>query len=294
MDDTPDETGLLTAWERTFGPQPQGWDFSFLAGRVSESAPPWDFEYLCRDALRDTRSALDLGTGGGERLLALLADLPTAVRPTDLAATEGWPPNLPVATEALAPHGIETQAHDADADQTLPFPDGRFELIMNRHESYRAEDVLRTLTPGGTFLTQQVGGDDFAEIHDALGHPYPYPEHTLERHRADLVAAGFEVSRAEQWYGPSVFDSVTTLLEYFSQVPWDLPDDFTVAEHRDTLLDLHRHGTDGAGNLTFTNSRFVLVARKSPVSPSGSPARPELSRTPHRPAGPSPTAGRMT
>lgn len=262
MEDTPNEAGLLTAWERAFGPQPQGWDFSFLAGRVSESAPPWDFEELCRDAMRGARSALDLGTGGGERLLALLADLPTAVRPDDLAATEGWPPNLPVATETLAPHGIDVLDHDADAGRALPFPDGRLELIMDRHESYRADDVLRVLAPGGVFLTQQVGGDDFAEIHDALGHPHPYPEHTLERHRTGLAAAGFEIIRAEQWYGPSVFDTVTTLLEYFSQVPWDLPDDFTVAEHRDILLDLHRNGTDGTGTLRFTNSRFVLIARK--------------------------------
>lgn len=253
---------LFAAWGRAFGSQPQGWDFSFLADRVSESAPPWDFEELCRDALGDAHSALDLGTGGGERLIALLNALPADRRPADLTATEGWPPNLPVATEALAPHGIEVHAHDADMDQPLPFTDGRFELIMNRHESYRTDDVLRTLAPGGMFLTQQVGGDDFTEVHDALGHPHPYPEHTLDRHRADLVAAGFEVIRAEQWHGPSTFDSVTTLLEYFSLVPWDLPDDFTVAEHRDTLLDLHRHGTDGSGRLAFTNSRFVLVAHR--------------------------------
>lgn len=261
-----DEAALLTEWERAFGPQPSGWDFGFLVGRMDEAQPPWNFEELCReelcrDALGSPRSALDLGTGGGERLIALLESTPVDQRPANLAATEGWSPNVPIATEALTPYGITVRAHDADSGQPLPFPDDRFELIMNRHESYRAGDVLRALTPGGVFLTQQVGGDDFAEIHDALGHPYPYPEHTLERHHADLVAAGFEILRAEQWYGPSTFDSVTTLLKYFSLVPWDLPDDFTVAEHRDILLDLHRNGTDGAGHLVFTNSRFILATR---------------------------------
>ncbi len=42
-------------------------------------------------------------------------------------------------------------------DENLPFPDGSFDLVINRHESYSPAELKRILKPGGCFLTQQVG-----------------------------------------------------------------------------------------------------------------------------------------
>lgn len=49
-----------------------GWDFSRLDGRATATGPPWDFEDVCRAAMAGVGSVLDMGTGGGERLIALL------------------------------------------------------------------------------------------------------------------------------------------------------------------------------------------------------------------------------
>jgi len=60
-----------------------GWDFSWLDGRMIETAPPWDYGQEARRLLAGSRRALDLDTGGGEAL----ADLgPFAGR---VVATEG-------------------------------------------------------------------------------------------------------------------------------------------------------------------------------------------------------------
>ena len=64
-----------------------GWDFSRLDGRMWSDEPPWDFEVLCAEALRDAHDVLDLGTGGGERLIELLEALPQPW--PKIAATEG-------------------------------------------------------------------------------------------------------------------------------------------------------------------------------------------------------------
>ncbi len=45
-------------------------------------------------------------------------------------------------------------------------PTGRFDLILNRHESYHPGEIARVLAPGGTFLTQQVGGDELGELRE--------------------------------------------------------------------------------------------------------------------------------
>ena len=55
--------------------------------------------------MRGAQSVLDLGTGGGERLLELREDWPARV-----AATEGYAPNLALATERLAPYGVGGEA----------------------------------------------------------------------------------------------------------------------------------------------------------------------------------------
>lgn len=45
-----------------------GWDFSYLRGRYSSEAIPWDYLSLVRKAIAESESMLDIGTGGGEIL----------------------------------------------------------------------------------------------------------------------------------------------------------------------------------------------------------------------------------
>jgi hypothetical protein len=78
---------LVEAWKREEDRPFTGWDFSYLHGRMLEEQPPW--------------SLLDMGTGGGERLLALREHWPPHV-----AVTEDYPPNVKLVTERLAPLGV--------------------------------------------------------------------------------------------------------------------------------------------------------------------------------------------
>ncbi|MEV4372683.1 hypothetical protein AB0J71_36830 [Nonomuraea sp. NPDC049637] len=82
----------------------EGWDFTALRGRVVEEPLPWSYERLLRDRLNGAASLLDLGTGGRE-FLAGLTPLPPRT-----AATEGHPPNLPIARRRLESLGVEVAA----------------------------------------------------------------------------------------------------------------------------------------------------------------------------------------
>lgn len=175
-----------------------GWDFSRLDGRLRADAPPWDFEADCRTALGASRTAADLGTGGGERLLALLAGLPPGTAPAEpgqqrrtVTATEGWEPNLPVARAALAPAGIAVLPYDSEAGE----------------------------------LREWFGG---APLH---------PEVRLPLMVAELAAAGLTVDRAEDWAGTMEFCDAEALVEYLGLVPWDVPG-FAVDDHLETLARL--------------------------------------------------------
>jgi SAM-dependent methyltransferase len=236
-----------------------GWDFTHLAGRMEEDRPPWDFDAMTRDAVRSAAHLLDMGTGGGEQLLRF-----TDVLPADTTATEGWEPNLPVAREALQPYGVTVVRYDPEATSArmrrMPFPDGRFDLVLNRHEAFVAGEVQRVLSPGGLFLTQQVGGDDAHELHDLFGGSPGYPANLMPILVGQVADAGLEIVQAQDWTGHYRFVDVAALLAYLRLVPWDAPDDFAVDRYAERLLRLHRD-TQGSV-IRLTMRRFWLRARR--------------------------------
>src|SRR5829696_3669039 len=165
-----------------------GWDFSWLAGRVRVERLPWDFDDRVADAARRSPDLLDMGTGGGERLSRL------PVLPAGTVATEGWPPNAPIAARRLRPLGVLVVQVDGAPDNLdqepggvlgssggerrggLPFRRASFHLVTNRHEAFVAAEVARILAPGGCFLTQQIAfpwADDFYRLLDLPVPPEP-------------------------------------------------------------------------------------------------------------------------
>lgn len=160
-----------------------------------------------------------MGTGGGEYLLSLAELLPP-----DTVATEGWAPTVDVARRNVGPLGIkviEYGAPDEDVDSvSMPFPDGRFDLVLNRHESFSPRELARVLTSGGQFVTQQVGGAEAHELGGWFGEHRELPHVNLTSVTHDLARAGFSVLGADQHVGAYVFQDVAALLAYLQLVPW--------------------------------------------------------------------------
>jgi hypothetical protein len=84
----------------------EGWDFSFLAGRIGGSPLPWNYVELAQAAVTEARAVLDIDTGGGETLGEVLGGIPDSIASSrTVVATEPYPPNLPVAAERLGRSG---------------------------------------------------------------------------------------------------------------------------------------------------------------------------------------------
>lgn len=261
MTDSDAREDLLSHWRAEETGQPGGWDFSALEGRVREDEVPWDFAGIVRDELGCATRVLDMGTGGGEFLLSLADALPP-----DTVATEGFAPNVPVARAALEPHGITVVgwAHDEDdtAYQRMPFPDGRFDLVINRHESYDPREIGRVLAPSGVFVTQQVGGDEVEELHRLTGKQPDHPEVTYPLHRAALEHSGLVVLDGAEHVGTYEYVDVAALVAYLQIVPWDVPDDFSVDRYAEALLHLHHSGPAHGDPIRLTQKRFWLKATR--------------------------------
>lgn len=237
----------------------EGWDFSKLGDRLVLEPPHWDLAEIAASAATRATTMLDMGTGGGE-WLSLLSD-----RASVTVATESWQPNVAVAAARLSALGVRVVYTEGapdnhrqvpgDAVGRLPFRTEAFDLVTNRHESFRAEEVARVLRPDGVFITQQAhsGSEQF---HQLLGsEPPELREFELDMAVAQLRDAGLSIDEADEGIATTVFADIGALAWYLRSVPWAVPG-FTVSVYRQALLRLHN------GPIRVGSRRFWLQAHK--------------------------------
>jgi SAM-dependent methyltransferase len=253
-----DDDALIALWKPEEQQPFEGWDFSYLKDRYSEEAPPWTYEQMVRDLLPGAESVLDMGTGGGEKLLEFKDALPA-----NTVATEGYAPNVPVACANLEPHGIRVIDYNLEVMPRMPFDDNTFALIINRHEAFDAKEVARILRPGGVFLTQQVDGRELGDFRAHFGYQSMFLHVNVENCSQGLLNAGLEITRSEEWTGKSTYQDIGALVYFLHAAPWSAPEDFSVERYAPQLLALYRKGEP----IQFTIRRFYIQARK-PVQAS--------------------------
>ena len=187
---------LIDIWRQEESRPFTGWDFSYLDGRMLEDQPPWSYLTRAGELMRQSTALLDMGTGGGERLLRLREDWPRKV-----VTTEDYPPNVALARERLEPLGARVEVVALLRDGPMPFDDGEFDLVINRHSGLNASEVGRILAPGGAFLTQQVHGLWAQDLLAAFDARPQWPDATPDYYLPRLEDAGMTIVRLEDWQG---------------------------------------------------------------------------------------------
>jgi SAM-dependent methyltransferase len=232
-----------------------GWSFSSMttAGRMGTDQLPWSYGSLVIPLMANATDMLDMGTGGGE-ILSNLRPLPA-----NTYATEGWAPNVPVARERLEPLGVTVYGIADDTDP-LPFADRSLDLVLNRHDAYDARELKRVLRPGGTFITQQIGGQNDADLNELLGTPpaEDYSDWTLDHAMSELSDAGLLVVEGREDFPSTRFYDIGALIFYLKAVPWQI-DDFSIEKHRAQLYDVHLM-IEQQGWLEVGGHRFIVRA----------------------------------
>ena len=232
-----------------------GWDFSHIDGKYTEQDDlPWSYRETVEHWRKPEMKLLDIDTGGGEFLLSL--GHPYA----NTAATEGYAPNVALCSQTLLPLGIDFRP--GTVQDKLPFANEQFDLILNRHGDFDAEDLYRLLKPGGVFITQQVGAENDRELVELLcgRTPLPFPEQHLEIAAGKFRAAGFEILDAQECFRPIRFFDVGALVWFARIIQWEFPD-FSVDRCLDRLLEAQKL-LEETGVIEGSIHRFLLVARK--------------------------------
>jgi SAM-dependent methyltransferase len=238
------------AWKHEFA----GWDFTFISGRMVETKPSWGYRTIVQERIRGASSLLDLDTGGGEFLFSLQP------LPPGTCATEGYPPNVPIATARLEPLGVKV--FNTHAAVQLPFENSSFDLVINRHGGILASEVYRILKSGGKFITQQVGDRNCLRLNEALQNKpeFTFSQWTLARAVRQLEESGFRIIGQKEEYPQAEFKDIGAVVYYLKAIPWQVSD-FSIEKYYDQLAEIHNRIQE-EGKFVVEEHRFFLEAQK--------------------------------
>ena len=247
---------LIKEWEEAENIHFQGWDFSYLNDKCFEDVPSLSYMDISRDLIIKSTALLDIGTGGGERLLEF-----KDVFPCKVCATEGYLPNLKLSREHLSPYSIEVKHSEDSLYSPLPYDDESFDLVLSRHSAYNISEVQRVLKPGGKFFTKQVEGSNGKDLVEMFDGKLKYEFFTLEFAKNDILnRTNMEIKLAEEWRGKVRYVDVASIVYYLKAIPWII-EDFSVDTHKHYLLKLQEKLMN-EGTLMFSLSYIFLLAKK--------------------------------
>lgn len=225
-----------------FGPTPLG------------PGPPWSYKDRASELINDAASVLDMGTGGGEVFAELCASYPGRA-----VATEPWHVNAPVAAARLRLLGIGVvQCHSL----VLPFRDGAFDLVLNRHEELDSGEVARVVSPGGSVLTQQVGRAWWQELRRFFPRMQDFGD-LFHRYEEGLRASGLTIVRARTHDWKVAYRGLGDIVFTLCVAPWTIPN-FDPLDCDLRALVAAEEALSAEDGIVLTESRFLIEAKKKP------------------------------
>ncbi len=226
-----------------------GWDFSSM--RTIRGAVPWDYASVVRRYLSPEAEVLDVGTGGGERMVelspcfrnALGVDIdPDMVRVADAKAYAAACSNLTFRVDNASLRGVS----------------GLFDVIVNRQAPYDLHAVSRHLRPGGWFITQQVGEHNMSNVARALAREVPPATITREA----VLQSGLEVVEFWEYDVEYIVEDIESLVFWLSALDV-LHTDLQGSDAIGTAEDLNRvlHGNVDHRGFVTNEHRYLVIAR---------------------------------
>jgi SAM-dependent methyltransferase len=238
-----------------------GWNFEYITGTGRMQAAPvkWNYYNVVIPRLSEAKTMLDMGTGGGEALSGFHRLPPVTY------ATEQYKPNVAVARGRLKPLGVMVfeieEEKEPPYNANLPFDDGFFDLIINRHEAYYPGELMRILKPGGVFITQQVGNKNVLSLKQFLTQGKGAVSNwNLKSAVEELESAGFQIIEQQEDIRFYRFYDIGAVAYLLRVIPWII-EDFSIEKYKDKLWELHIQIQEN-GFYDTPLHRFIIVTKK--------------------------------
>ncbi|MEC9487956.1 MAG: class I SAM-dependent methyltransferase [Halanaerobium sp.] len=231
-----------------------GWDFSRI--KVVSEGGKWDFYQKVRQRCRKDDLLLDIGTGGGERVLSL-ADAVHLIIGVDNSEEM-----IATARKNRQERGIRKARFFIMDSAKMDFPAGFFNLITCRHSVFKAREVYRLLAEGGIFMSQQVDETDKMNIKEFYGRGQSYGDAggtACKNYIKLLQEAGFSRVFTDSYNAVEYYQTPEDLLFLLQHTPI-IPD---FGEEEDLLLlDKFFQQYSTPRGIKTNSSRYLIIAEK--------------------------------
>ena len=163
------------------------WDFSRIKYETEELTK-WDFYEKIKENTNEKSLCLDLGTGGGEKVLKYYPDVGMII------ATDFSEEMIKTAKENVKKYPNKKVKFTKMNNLEMNFPKETFDLISARHTIINAKQIYDCLVPGGVLVIEGVDKKDCWEIKKIFGRGQAYNDKIAisEKDYLDLKEAGFK------------------------------------------------------------------------------------------------------
>ncbi|MCC8068906.1 MAG: SAM-dependent methyltransferase, partial [Ruminococcus sp.] len=144
----------------------------------------------------------------------------------------------------------------------IPFDDGTFDLIINRHGNFNAQEINGLLHDNGVFITEQVDSENDRDLVEWVlpETEKPFPNLNLKEQLKHFENVGFHILKADEVYRPIEFYDVGAFVWFAHIIEWEFPG-FSVDKCFEQLLKMQKM-VEKDGRIVGTIHRYLIVVKK--------------------------------
>lgn len=240
------------------------WDFSQIKCKT-ENLTNWDFYEKIKENTNEKSLCLDLGTGGGEKVLENYPDVGMII------ATDFSKEMIKTAKENAKKYPNKRVKFTNMNNLEMTFPKETFDLISARHTIINAKQIYDCLVPGGKVVIRGVDKKDCWELKKMFGRGQGYNDEMpiSEKDYWDLKEAGFKEIEKVQILQNEYYETEDDLMALLLKTP--ILDDFSEIrnekfEHRTIiekdLFDVYVKTNKTEKGILLKRVLYGIVAKK--------------------------------
>ena len=207
------------------------WDFNQINYK-EEILTDWNFFNCIKRNTNETSLCLDLGTGGGEKVLNEYPDVGMVID-TDFSK------NMINTAEENAIKYPKKKVKFCEMNSLkMNFPDNLFNLVSARHTKIDAKQIYKTLAPNGVLVIEGIDKKDCWDLKEIFkrGQGYRDKKSISEKDYEDVVNAGFSKIEKVEILINEYYENKDDLMKLILKTP--IIYDFCEIENRCKLVDI--------------------------------------------------------
>lgn len=249
-------------FEYEFYEKVNNWDFSYFDIK-EEILTDWDMYKILKESVNEKSKILDLGTGGGEKVLKYFPEV------NEILATDYSKEMIETAKHNLIKSGRKNIKFRVMDNLNMNTPDEYFDVVVARHTVTDPKQIYKTLKKDGILIIRGVDKLDCWDLKKLFGRGQAYNDtkHLSQMDYEAVIDAGFKNVELVPIYIREYFSSREEFIAFMLKVPilYDFSEEsleFKINKLDLELLDEYIKENTKEKGLVLKRNYYGITARK--------------------------------